>query len=130
MLGASSVAAELDRDALRTDPHDMRPRWFGCGWIWGPEHEQRAQSIDGNEIDAAEVDDQYAAVPHQPSGVWAHVAYVGRVDLAADGDHGEFGIVADPNTGSAAIDDRAVLTWRTVSVIVPSSHVEAFAGLA
>jgi hypothetical protein len=128
---SSSVAAELDRDAFRTDPHDMCPRWFGCGWIWRPEHEQRTQSVDGNEIDAAQVDDQYAAVPHQPSGVRAHVVYVGRVDLAADGDHGEFGIVADPYSGSAAIDDcRAVLTWRMVNVIVPSNHVQAFASLA
>jgi hypothetical protein len=127
---SSSVAAELDRDAFRTDPHDMCPRWFGCGWIWRPEREQRVQSVEGNEIDAAQVDSQYAAVPHQPSGVRAHVVYVGRVDLAAYGDHGEFGIVADPNTGSAAIDDRAVLTSRMVDVIVPSNHVQAFAGLA
>jgi hypothetical protein len=128
---SSSFAAELDRDAFGTDPHDMCPRWFGCGWIWRPKREQRTQGVDGNEIDAAQVDDQYAAVPHQPSGVRAQVVYIGRVDLAADGDYGEFGIVADPNTGSAAIDDcRAVLTWRMVSVIVPSGHVQAFAGAA
>jgi hypothetical protein len=128
---SSSFAAELDRDAFRTDPHDMCPRWFGCGWIWRPKREQRTQGVDGNEIDAAQVDDQYAAVPHQPSGVRAHVVYIGRVDLAADGDYREFGIVADPNTGSAAIDDCcAVSTWRMVNVIVPSSHVQAFAGAA
>jgi len=108
----------------------MCPRWLRCGWIWRPEREQRTQSVDRNKVDAAQVDDQYAAVPYQPSGVRAHVVYVGPVDLAADGDHGEFGIVADPNTGSAAIDDRAVLAWRMVNVIVPSSHVRAFAGLA
>jgi hypothetical protein len=116
---------------FRTDPHDMLPRWFGCGRIWRPEREQRTQSVDGNEIDAAQVDDQYAAVPHQPSGVRAHVVYVGRVDLAADGDHGEFGIDPDPNTGSAAIEEcRAVSRWRMVNVIVSSSHVKAFASFA
>jgi hypothetical protein len=74
----------------------MCPRWFGWGWIWRPQREQRTQSVGGNEIDTAQVDDQYAAVPYQPSGVRAHVVYVGRVDLAADGDHGAFGIGADP----------------------------------
>jgi hypothetical protein len=107
---SSSAAAELHRHVFRTDPHDMCPRWFSSGWICRPEREQRTQSVDANEIDAAQVDDQYAAIPHQPSGVRAHVVYVGRVDLAADGDHGEFAISADPNTGSATIDDcRAVL---------------------
>lgn len=92
----SSSAAELDGDAFRTDPHDMCPRCFGWGWNWRPQCKQRTQSIGGNEIDAAQVDDQYAAVPNQPSGVRAHVVDVGRVDLAADGDHGAFGIGADP----------------------------------
>jgi hypothetical protein len=101
----SSSAAELDCDAFRTDPHDMCPRWFGWGWNWRPQRKQRTQGISGNEIDAAQVDDQYAAVPHQPSGVRAHLVYVGRVDLVADGDYGSFGIGADPQTGSRAIYD-------------------------
>src|ERR1700722_12940588 len=96
----------------------------------GPECDQRTQTADADEIDAAHVDDQYAAVAYQLSCVRAQVVYIGRVDLAADGDHGEFGIDADPNTGSAAIDEcRAVLRWRMVNVIVSSSHVEAFASL-
>jgi hypothetical protein len=95
-----------------------------------PEREQRTQSVDGKKIDAAQVDVQYAAVPYQPSGVRAHAVYVGRVDLAADGDHGAIVIVADPDTGPVAIDDRAVSTWRMVNAIVPNSHVQAFAGLA
>lgn len=128
---SSSAAAELDRDASRTDPHDMCPRWFGFSCTCGPEREQRTQRVDGDEIDTAQVDDQYAAVAYQPPGVRTHVVYVGRVDLAADGDHGEFGIGADPHTGSAAIDDcRAALTWRMVNVIELSSHEQAFARLA
>src|ERR1700683_268869 len=99
--------------------------------IRGPECDQRTQTADGDGIGAAQVDDQYAAVSHQLSGVRAHVVYVGRVDLAADGDHGEFVIDADPNTGSASIDEcRAVLRWRMVNVIVSSSHVQAFASFA